>query len=219
MSDTVKLIDSFVGKKERDLIAVDGYIRQMEKDLFVAKDDQIIPSEINALCFEYYANILDRFDPVSHAKNLSVQNYEVSRSRKYGGVNTAFLSNLVNEGVNYWTFELIEVYTYTSVYIGLWDNKQEITSDDLYRNDMMTYDHAPSFNTRFGELRGDTAIIRYDDIYKKQCPRCKNGDIIKMVLEYNDHGTCFVNYIVNDKDYGVAFNLPKSKYRAFVCLY
>ena len=214
MADAVELIDSFTGKKDKDEIAVDGYIREMEKKLFI--DDQIIPRVINDLCFDYFAIISDTFHPELNGR-INVEDYKISRP--LGGVDTAFLSNVVNEGVNHWTFEIIEADDSTNIYIGLWDNKQEITQETLREHITTSSGGAPSFNTRFGELRGDVKYIKNDEIYNGQCPDCRKGDVVRMVLKYNENDTCFVNYIVNEKDYGLAFELPKGEYRAFVCLF
>ena len=215
MAGSVKLIESFTGKKKTDNIAVDGYIRQMEKALFVEDDDQIIPSVINDVCMEYYSITSDRFDPILHSKKLQVTDFIASRGKS--GADTAYLSNILNEkGIYDWKFEIIERGPSTNIYIGLWDNKRKAKLTGLITD---VGSGASCFNARFGELRGDQKKM-YDEMkYEDNCPACNDGDIIQMVFEFKDKDKSEVKYIVNDKDYGTAFILPEGEYRAFVCLY
>ena len=61
-------------------------------------------------------------------------------------------------------------------------------------------------NLFYGELRG------YSE--KNYCPKCKEGDIIDMYLDLNNFE---LKYSINDKDYGKAFDVENTSYRAVVC--
>ena len=63
-----------------------------------------------------------------------------------------------------------------------------------------------------GELRGgEKGLVNKE----KYCPKSKGCNIVEMCLDLNNME---LKYIINNKDYGKAFDIPPGEYRVGVCL-
>ena len=210
--------DSFDGKgKRRSKSAINGYIRDIEENLFVNHPFyDYIPDIVNALCFDYFYISKDRFDPVLHAESIVIKENVILNTATDVNVASAFLSNIVSEGSHEWRFKIIRSSkNWGSFFIGIWNNKIDATQYlDKYNypaggNDVNQDQRAYGLNTVVGYLRGDPK--KY---YTKYCPKCNDGDFVEMCLDLDKFE---LRYNVNDKQYKKAFDVPKSTWRACVC--
>ena len=95
-------------------ITIDGYIRDIESNIFLVNDESFwenIPNVINDLCFKYYHESKDRFDPELHGQCIElIDEMHVKHKLEKGNnnPNVAFVSNIVNpgSGIHEWTFKI-----------------------------------------------------------------------------------------------------------------
>ena len=195
--------------KRRDKSSVNGYIREVENESFSNHSFyKEIPMIINDLCCNYYHESKDRFHPKLHGTKLKIQTAQAIHDTSFG-INSAFLSNIVSKGIHKWRFRQIG---FPATFIGIVDNSIDFTIrlHEAYYWELIS----SSFGVLFedGEFRGGDKGLNHKGQY---CPITMDDDIIEMCLDLNDME---LKYIINDKDYGKAFDIPSGEYRAGVCL-
>ena len=171
---------------------------------------------------KYYHESKDRFDPTLRSKYIDIINSTACQI--FGadeGTKSAFLSNIVSQGIHQWRFKFVSTRKrrpgYGTMYIGILNNKIDATK---YLNSLC-YPHewAPSqltgtaygVNISRGQLRGDKKREK-----QKYCEPCNNDDIIDMYLDFK---SMELRYCVNGKDYGKAFDIKDGSWRASVTFF
>eukprot|EP01083_Nonionella_stella_P178411 630144_1 len=144
----------------------------------------------------------DYFDSTACSKGIAIKNNEIIKNDDWSG-STVFLSNVVKTGVHRWRFLLKKSDDYT-VHIGIWKTKHQLVTDDYLTDDKACY----SYSVFHAGLLGAG-----NDSYGR---RCTQGDKVDMLLDLNK---LELSYFVNDKDYGVAFRVDETEYRAAVSLF
>ena len=193
--------------KQRDKSSVNGYIREIEEKSF-SNDSfyKIIPMIINYLCMKYYHESRDEFDPELHGTDMKVTDKEVSNMKDC--YRSAFLSNIVSKGIHKWKFQSI-----AGQFIGICNDS--VRNEWKYLNDWYYCNTASSSYGLFlktGQLRGGKKGLYHREKY---CPpRSSCGDVIEMCLDLN---RMELKFVINDKDYGKAFDVPPGNYRVGVC--
>ena len=133
---------------------------------------------------------------------------------------SVFLSNIVSKGIHQWRFKYESnntKYGGGTMYIGIINNQIDATKyliDKCYPLEAKPselFGKAYGGNFCRGQLRGDKKREK-----ERYCPRCKNGDIIDMFLDFKNKE---LRYYINDRDYGKAFDIKDGSYRASVTLY
>ena len=193
--------------KSRNKSTINGYIREIEGKSFSNHSFyRNIPMIINYLCMKYYHQSKDRFHPELHGKDVTVINENVIKQKSTGGsIQSAFLSNIVTDGIHHWTFKMGKVVHF----LGICSNK-----DISKHTKALFYMKQPEsfgLNLIIGCLRGNA-----QNIPGQYCPNCKEGDKVEMHLDLNQME---LKFIINDKDYGKAFDIPSGEYRVGICLY
>ena len=219
--------NEWFGKLQRSKMTVDGYIKEIEKDLFTG-DDQFIPSVINDLCVGYYNQMMrDKPHDTLRGPTIKVEG-DIIRSLKTSiwDMESIFFDNIIEKenGNNRWRFEIIERDENDNLFIGIWDTKcdeEEALND--YASHVSHSDGtkaALTLNIRFGDLDGNFEM-RYATLYDKTCPACNTNDIIDMILEYDTLISKWtLKYIINGFDIGTAYVLnEEAKYRAVISFY
>ena len=106
----------------------------------------------------------------------------------------------------------------TNIYIGVW--KHDLFTRPPKNGKPTNQPGISALNLRFGRLSGTGAIGSNVEKYEKECPRCRKGDIVEMIVTYNNKKECCeVKYVVNGKDYGIAYRFDRCRIRAFVGLF
>eukprot|EP01083_Nonionella_stella_P126425 382661_1 len=151
----------------------------------------------------------DCFDPMGHTKafTLSANNMVATTNEAFRA--TAYLSKEVKSGVHRWRFKILS-YSNNAIDIGLWKSKYGIQLEKAARLMQKGKGKLYMYCVTYAYLsKGDLGDGRHDvDSYGT---RCVKGDIIDMILDLNK---LELKYVVNDKDYGVAFNVEKTSYKA-----
>ena len=196
--------------KRKDKSAVNGYIREIEDKSFSNKDSfyKTIPMIINYLCIKYYHQSKDRFHPKLHGMHLKVTNDEITGEPSIYSSESAFLSNVVSKGIHRWCFKIKKGVKF----IGICNNSFnfEESLNCYYYIRPAVENKAYGINLSNGRLRGPREVW-----HKTYCSSWNCGDIVDMVLDLNCQE---LKYIINDKDYGKAFDIPPAKYRAAICM-
>ena len=181
---------------------ISGYIREFET---ISKT--LIPKEINAICLMYYQ--FEQWDA-----DCIHEDYEINENiliKKKSSMTTAFLSNIMDKGKHHWRFQ-IETPDGEAIDIGIFkeecDSKRCIDSyPGKQANEAYMFSTSGHVNT-YNEANA---------WYKQYGKKCKSGDIIDMVLDFDDLS---LSFSINDKSYGKAHeNIEITQYRAAVYLY
>ena len=199
-------------------LAIDGYIRNMNKTISVNKESfyNYIPAFVNYLCLRYYHTPKDRFDPDLHYSDRSiiVTDDTVMNNHSNYMIVSALLTNVVSANIHHWKFQIISFHQRSVICIGIMKNK--FADNPLNFSRTVYYDTYKDYhkmgyalNLKTGYLKGNING-RYLDCH------CKEHDVIDMYLDLNNH---VLKYSINGTDYGVAGNIESGNYRAAVALY
>ena len=140
---------------------------------------------------------------------------EVQHCAPYNTANSAFLKNTISEGIFHWKFKIKKI---TSSYmdIGIWkinSGEQKLAINTFFTRDKNS---GYAFCVGFGTLvNPDDPNLNPGDL-QKYGKICQNGDIVEMILNLDD---LTLKYIINDTDYGVAYNIEKTSYKAAIYMY
>merc|ERR1719206_18646 len=211
--DNVKHIDG------RTQMITRGFIREITEQLEYSKcccSIHTVPRDISVVCLIYVAN--DRFSQDEIGNVMGVYRNRLTLT---GGFfhrqlpNSAFLSNVIDRGRYSWRFRLANVnsgHTYWTTTIGIWKCRKGIVPPI---NHIFTIGQhvAYGFAANIGVLV-DPAT-GHDDEQKTYGQWCRAGDIVEMHI---DLVRCELRFIINGVDYGKAFDIEKTAYRAAVNL-
>ena len=195
------------GQKQKDTVF--GYIRRIEKELF-SSDFGAIPNGIVLICILFYGHIPDEFDPKHIGPGLILHEQTIS-SRGYGG-GSAFLKRTLESGHHEWRFRIdkrkIDIQ---SIVFGIWRIQKD---EDPPIHTWFTNggNKGYCFNAVYSQI-GD--IKSGFTIGTKYGVRCNEGDVIEMILDFDDLS---LSFRINGTDYGKAFDIKQNKYRAAVFL-
>ena len=206
---------------DKSKLVVYGFIHQTENILSHAENKTIIPDLVINLCILFYA-LLDRFDPKCIGPDMKLNEETQCIVQMKTGSNSAFLSNIFESGSYYWRFKINECESgrdkdpWWSQSIGIWQVKSDDTNE--VECAMLTYfteysNRTYGFANDYGELIDRRTGCVEDEKYGIQT---KTGDIVEM---YADMDNLELRFIINDIDYGKAFDIEAGKYRAVINLY
>ena len=130
--------------------------------------------------------------------------------------NSAFLCNVIDQGKYKWKFKLKKLANraHWTTTIGIWKCNKHIepkVNDIFTKGNHMAYGYAVNRGTLVDEETGSKA-----DYGTKYGTNCKEGDIVEMLIDLDK---LELKYIVNGKDYGKAFEIEKTAYKAAVNLF
>eukprot|EP01084_Bolivina_argentea_P166138 288520_1 len=193
-----------------DKYAIDGYIRILQKLL---TDNSLythaIPSIINHICLCFYYRY-DEFDKKCIADAMKLSGNTLNQIRT--GMGTAFLTNKISEGQHRWKFQLGHSVDWTL--IGIFKTRNKIVLDTYFSRG--GFDKGYTYISCDGRLGSETSgdWAGNPRHYGKFKP--KEGDIIEMIVDFD---SLELSYIVNGIDFGVAFKIEKTEYRAAIAMY
>lgn len=214
---------------------VPGYVREVEEMMSESDSNKhIIPKEITKLCIKYYVGytyelVRDKFDPNLHDNSLVIDGDVIRNLRPHQyGSSGAFLSNVVNDGVNHWVFQIMDATQYADLYIGIWDNQKDpSTVISTFPNRSINQSAITDvgsikgsggylISTKFGELRGNYDKRRRFGRFTDDDYVSKTGDIIEIILQFMSDSRANLKCIINGKSYGTLFVLDPGQYRAAI---
>ena len=186
-------------------------------------NDKIIPYIVNKICGEYYLCEIEDdwdeeiFDNVSNKRDRYIEYSQNKTARNtYGGFNAVYLREVAKDGVHEWKFKIIGAQG-IGVLIGIKavNNKEQKMPKSYPFTINFDHELEEKNGYAFSERTGKLQSKRLTRGEKYGC-KCKDGDIIEMRLDFNNKT---LGYIINDKDYGKAFDIDATKmYRAAVRL-
>ena len=193
-----------------------GYIRATEKEYNLL----YIPLEINDIIYlfqQFYEIWSKKYSNPGLIINEDGTKFTIPNDRRY----TAYGDTVVNEGIFVWKLKIVIMnhkYNDAFPYVGL-----IMDSEDK----LLYYQDVGHWNEHGYQLcAGNSGLFCESDTYelyynsdssdavsteKYNCIWRKSGDILEIILDLNQ-GT--IQFIVNDKDCGIAFrNIKKTSYR------
>lgn len=180
-------------------MTVSCYIRKLE-----IKYDHEMPKEIIIVCILFYGNDKDEWDPkyISSTMELS-DNTLTQRKREFG---SSYGKLVIDYGIFKWKFKIHESTSYGFI-LGI----RKIGEDeaDLPTNTWFTnggYDKGYGFVSSAAKLTGNRGYAngtKYGIVPPKD-------SIIEMILDLDN---LTLNYIINGKHYGKAYDIEKAEYR------
>ena len=181
-----------------------GYIREYEDTL-----KYNVPLLINNLILCYF-NDVDSWNKKYVGNNINIIDQKKQITKTDGSVaefENAYLMNVIFGGVYKWTFKFVDILS-GSIDIGIWKiNKlQPIMIDDLSKNKNISYllNVQPSIKPR-GLVPDRSSMYVANDQYISNLI-INDNDIIEMILNLHK---LTLSYVINDHNYGVAFNVEK----------
>ena len=182
-----------IDEATKDLIY--GYIRKISRS-------NIIPSLIHYVCLIYY------YEQEKWDKNLKSDCIEIIDD-KIKHINgeyycSALLSIIASSGIHCWKFKIVKYDNINHIDIGIWKINSSQPSEILDTYFTTKHENGYAYVTTKGTL---AMSDDYGDDYGK---KCVNGDIIQMYLD--------LKFIVNNIDFGKAYDIQKTDYKAAVAL-
>eukprot|EP01083_Nonionella_stella_P136182 414241_1 len=194
---------------------VDGYIRILQRSLSShSLYHDSTPQIINHICLCFYYQY-DEFDETCIAGCLTLLGNTLTHSAS-SVQGSALLKNVISEGQHHWRFKLGRCSNWTL--IGLWKPKNK----SKRALDLNTYftDGGESYGYAYISCNGRLASLDSGDWAgnsREYGPfKPKEGDTVEMCVNFD---TLELRYIVNGQDFGVAFKIEKTEYRAAVNMY
>ena len=198
---------------ERLELIVFGYIRKQRLPLF--------PDALIKLVISFYIPT-DKWDKncMGNLMILNEHNNAITHSAQTGH-QSAFLENVIDSGIIHWKFKLLsEGGDDWNSLIGIWKVHDPLTdgSDGFERTPPITAwfpssGHAYTFWAQQGKKGGKSG---YPDDGEYGI-KCTKDDVIEMYLNMNEG---LLGFIINDKDYGKAFDIDtRCQYRAVVSMW
>ena len=204
--ENVKYIDDLTQKMTV------GFVRETAETLDSA---HFAVRDISVMCLIYVAN--DRFAENQIGDIMGVYQKRLTLT---GGFfrrqlpNTGFLSNVVDRGRYSWRFRLVQVslHRYWTLTIGIWKCRKGVAPPI---NHIFTIGKhiAYGFAANVGVLVDPET--GHDDEELSYGKWCRAGDVVEMRVDF---GRLELSFVINGKDYGKAFTIEKTAYRAAVNL-
>ena len=173
--------------------------------------DWWIPSEMKTVSIE---KVFDAWDPQCKGTDLVISGTSIMHSSNWG-IQRAYCKNVVSEGIHSWTFRIDQISSGRGFLLGVFKSQDDpVVHTGFQSNPTGSYsldlhDGWLFSLTRSGHMTEDSNKRNYG-------AKCKSGDVIKMTL---DLVSCTLSYAVNGRDYGKAWDVENSSYRAACTIY
>ena len=202
-----------IPQRNKDLVF--GYVKECEK-----QNKPSIPSMIKYLCLVYLNVDKDKFDAKNTHEMIEREDDGISRQEGYYGACSSFLENIMDKGVHIWTFQC-DYLCDTEDVIGI--RKINADSNTPFRLDGHFYIDGEDDEEKvvgygfilLGSLTNPTDVNEYGADYGEPCYDNWNGGILEMKLDFNN---LTLSYKMGGVDYGKAFDIEQTKYKAAVTL-
>lgn len=194
-----------ISEKERN--SVFGYIRRIEIDHVIE-----IPMIVYQIC-ALFCMIYDEWDrKYSPDTYIITDQTNIKRTPEFS-ITTAFLTNVVNEGIHCWKFEIIEFTRpgRDSFRFGI------VMNDENKIKEVSDYWFGATPNTAYVWDSGYNSALmehKYNSWGKKYGRKCVKGDIVLIHLDFNELALSFG---INDEKFDVAYTIKsEEKYRVAI---
>ena len=194
------------GKLER----IDQFQRDTVSGFIRSTTNTHIPEEIIHICMLFYA-LIERFDPKCIDSKMIKINEETQSVVKIRGCGqpSAYLTNIVDSGHHKWKFRIVQRTSVMS--IGIWRAQANVFPPPLDTYFTNGHDRGYAYSLSTGK---STAICGGQSA-KKYGVRGKDGDIVEMILDFDESS---LSFMVNGIEHGKSHDVTQGKYRAAVHL-
>jgi len=202
---------------ERTRMLITGFIREtaevLDRTRLGFSIFNAVPRDLSVICLIYVAN--DRFSADAIGDIMGLYQKRLTLTGGFSRrqlPNSAFLSNVIDRGRYSWRFRLIEVATkqYWTSTIGIWKCRKG-AAPPINRIFTLGEHVAYGFAANIGALV-DPAT-GHEDEERPYGLWCRGGDIVEMHIDLT---RCQLSFKINGVDYGKAFDIEKTAYRAAV---
>ncbi len=118
--------------------------------------------------------------------------------------------NAVQQGIHTWKFKAVKI-TCSWTLIGIWKTNSGTPPINSYFTNVNNNGYAYVINSQH-----KTNPSKQGYCGPKYGVICKDGDVIEMTLDFN---TLCLSYRVNGSDYGKAFDVDNTTYKAAITLF
>eukprot|EP01084_Bolivina_argentea_P066715 121631_1 len=193
---------------QRNKAVAFGFCREEE---IKWNDSSNIPQLIKYLCLLYLNQNKDEFDINNCHKDLKINDNYIKTDSNF---RSCFLKNIVNKRKYIWRFQQNEGVIIAGCLIGIYDTKFK-TSDYNFDEFFDSVTFKSGISTGYG-LRLDGRLTNPENSTiwgKKTELKCQPGDIIEMILDFNNLTLCFK---INNKQCTV--KIENGEYKAALTL-
>ena len=202
MAINLKVYDS-VDVQTKDL--VNGYIRYLLEGLSTD-----IPQIINVICCLFFYRTEEWDANLTHDA-LEITD-DILTHKGANGFSSAFMRNVIDHGINRWTFRINSYNNWGNVMIGIWNLSHDIELNKHIGREKLSsyvYDYAYA---EINEQEEDDSWSGKDTYGV----RCNQGSIIKMIVNFND---MTIQYVIEEVWYGKAYDFAPGKYKCAVTFF
>ena len=195
--------------REEKKCTVYGYVREQY--------EQDVPNGIILICILFYGSVWDEWDKDTISKYIKLDE-ETRIITQTGNSNTCstFLKEVVDSGIHKWKFKIIKCgnHAWATMDIGIWNIENNDGNPPINGIffEMCGKDHCSGYAFSTSNARKKADNSQYRDYGEK----CKDGVIVDMTVDFD---ALSLSFMVNDKEYGKAFDIEPGKYRAACYLY
>ena len=183
---------------------MDGYIHEHE-----SLNQQNIPNGIIFICILFYGNGIDKWDEKYISKTITLKENTVTLSTR--PPSSAYGKRIIESGTFSWKFRIAPNTLEWQIMIGIWKVKDEEPEIDTFFTKEGNKGYA--FDPIAAALTNDHGYLGNYSEYAERIENHEIACIVEMILDLDN---LTLSYIVNDKDYGKAFDVEKCGYRAAV---
>ena len=208
-----KVIDR-IDQGTKDL--VNGYIKSLQSSL---DEDSIyrsnIPEIIKYNCIVFASMVPDKWHETLKGERMEIVDgdcIEITADAGDSKWNSAFLENIVSDGIHHWRFQVEVQKVLLGMVIGIQQH------DDKSENEMYIVNHqwvgdtySYAWVAGCGRLNKNGMASVSEGRYGQH--NVTAGDIIDMYLDFNK---LELSYSMNEQYLGKAFKIQKGKYRAAI---
>eukprot|EP01084_Bolivina_argentea_P015851 29700_1 len=152
---------------------------------------------------------MEKWDPNAVGPNITININTVTHTGS-GGHQSAFLSTVISEGIHVWKIRANTVSSCWNLF-GIWKTN---SGQPVLHNWFTTVT-----NNGYAYIMGNARLTKPSSpggFGPKYGVKCKAENVITMRVNFN---TLSLSYQVNQKDYGKAFDIDRTTYRAAVSTY
>ena len=183
----------------RNKLSVAGYIRE---EVFANCKLYIVPSIIDFIVL-YLFTVVERFDPQNIGRHHTLNGNTITHTGHNWDNSSSFCEKIVDKGKHHWQFKIIKN---GSIVIGMWKCKD----GNPPKSDYFWYN-----NKGYGYCTGN-GYTGHGSSLREYGIKCKADDIVDMFVNFDD---LTLRYSVNNKDYGVAWEIENTQYKCAVYTY
>eukprot|EP01084_Bolivina_argentea_P183620 316822_1 len=201
-------------KKRIDML-ISGYIKEIEKSLLIT-----IVDDIKTILIVFYPQI-DKWCNVYSNKDFSIDNNLITAIRKTRKTYNHVYGHTIIKPGEYFSWRLKVNGQFDCVYIGL-----IVNDDNLLRNwqnvsGMWSWnkgDNGYILNCKHKFFTYHNKMNYHNIDYGESCGF--DGDIIEMIFDLTKEECGTIQYIINEKDYGIVYDkvTANRSYRLALCL-